>query len=415
MIGAALAFALPRNRAFAPITPGATRLLNIVGGVGLVGIFVMFWHTNQYEPFLYRGGWCCWPSSPPWSSGSPSTPGRRCSRSSGWEPLRWVGERSYAIYLWHYPVIVLTTPVGVPTSVLRASLQIAVTFVLAALSWRYVEQPVRTGALGRQWVRTPPARLVVAPTAPDRTGRSWAWWRANAVVCAVGLFGLVDASAAKSGSQVTSIIPTAHHHPSPSSSVPGTTCPRGSPSPPRRPPLRPPAQGVTAIGDSVMVDAAPYLRQSLPGIDIDAQVGQQLYQVQDQIQQLKAQMDIGDRAIIELGTNGPYTAAQLESLLNSLGPMQKIVLVNTRVPQPWQQEVNSTIASVAQSYPNAVVVDWYNDSAAFPQYFYPDGVHLNPVGARYYASLLVQALQTPLPTAHRRPPSTTTTTRRAKA
>jgi peptidoglycan/LPS O-acetylase OafA/YrhL len=406
LIGAALAFALPRNRAFAPITPGATRVLNIVGGVGLVGIFVMFWHTNQYEPFLYQGGMVLLAVLTAMVIGVTIHPGSRLQTILGWEPLRWVGERSYAIYLWHYPVIVLTTPVGVPSSVLRASLQIAVTFVLAALSWRYVEQPVRQGALGRQWVRL--------------RQHEWSWphlrpvgWvvvgvaGANAVVCAVGLVGLVDASAANPGPQVTSIVPTAHHHPPPSTSVPGSTL---VPAPTTTSTVPPAGQGVTAIGDSVMVDAAPYLRQALPGIDIDAQVGQQLYQVQSQVAQLKAQMDIGDRVIIELGTNGPYTAAQLESLLNSLGPMQKIVLVNTRVPQPWQQEVNSTIAGVAQSYPNAVVVDWYDDSAAYPQYFYPDGVHLNPDGARYYASLLVQALQTPLPSAsHHRPPAGATT------
>jgi peptidoglycan/LPS O-acetylase OafA/YrhL len=410
LIGASLAFALPRNRVFAPITPGATRLLNIVGGVGLAGIFVMFWHTNQYEPFLYEGGMVLLAVLTAMVIGVTIHPGSRLQSILGWEPLRWVGERSYAIYLWHYPVIVLTTPLGVPTSVLRASLQIGATFVLAALSWRYVEQPVRSGALGRQWERL--------------RRHDWSWPRlrpigwvvvgvagANAVVCAVGLFGLVDASAANPGSQVTSIIPTAHHRPSPSTSVPEATLPHGFPGPTTTTTAPPAGQGVTAIGDSVMVDAAPYLRQSLPGINIDAQVGQQLYQVQSQVQQLKAQMDIGDRVIIELGTNGPYTAAQLESLLNSLGPLQKIVLVNTRVPQPWQQEVNSTIASVAQNYPNAVIVDWFDDSATYPQYFYPDGVHLNPDGAKYYASLLVQALEAPLPnTGHRRPPVTTTTT-----
>jgi lysophospholipase L1-like esterase len=95
----------------------------------------------------------------------------------------------------------------------------------------------------------------------------------------------------------------------------------------------------------------------------------------------------------------------LVGLLNSLGPMQRIVLVNTRVPQPWQQEVNGTIAAVAQNYPNAVVVDWYDASTTSPQFFYPDGVHLTPDGAKYYATLLVQALDAPGPSAGHRPPS----------
>jgi lysophospholipase L1-like esterase len=144
-----------------------------------------------------------------------------------------------------------------------------------------------------------------------------------------------------------------------------------------------------------MVDAAPYLQQMLPGIAIDAQVGQQLDQVQSGVAQLKAEGVVGNRLILELGTNGPYTASQLQGLLTSLGPMQKIVLVNIRVPRPWQQEVNDTIGAVARTRPNATVVDWYADSAAHPQYFYPDGVHLEPAGSKYYASLLAHALEAP--------------------
>jgi lysophospholipase L1-like esterase len=133
----------------------------------------------------------------------------------------------------------------------------------------------------------------------------------------------------------------------------------------------------------------------LPGIAIDARVGEQLDQVQSGVAQLKAEGVVGNRLILELGTNGPYTASQLQELLTSLGPMQKIVLVNIRVPRPWQQQVNDTIAAVARTYPNASVVDWFADSAAYPQYFYPDGVHLDSAGSKYYASLLVQALEAP--------------------
>ena len=211
----------------------------------------------------------------------------------------------------------------------------------------------------------------------------------NAVVCALGLFGLVTASAADPASQVTAIVPVVRHHPA----HPATTGPSVStPAPP------PPAgQGITAIGDSILVDAAPYLEATLPGVVIDARVGQQLYQVQQQVAQLKGEGAVGNRLILELGTNGPYSPQQLEALLNAFGPMQRIVLVNTRVPRSWQDQVNATIATVAKDYPNTTVVDWYADSAAYPQYFYPDGVHLDVAGAKYYASLLVQALEAPSP------------------
>ena len=221
----------------------------------------------------------------------------------------------------------------------------------------------------------------------------------NALLCGLGLFGVVAATAADPASQVTSILPTVHHR---STSTIGPPLPPGSPTTTTTgpPPL---GQGITAVGDSIMVDAAPYLQQLLPGIDIDAQVGQQLTQVQSAVPLLRSEGVVGNRLVVELGTNGPYTPAQLQTLVNSFGPMERIIFVNTRVPRPWQQEVNNAIASVARHYPNATVVDWYDASATTPQYFYPDGVHLDPAGARYYASLIADAIEEPARgTAHHR-------------
>ena len=142
----------------------------------------------------------------------------------------------------------------------------------------------------------------------------------------------------------------------------------------------------------MLVDAAPYLQKLLPGIAIDAKVGQQLYQVPPTIPTLRALGAVRPVVIIELGTNGPYSAAQLVDLLDSLGPPRHVVLVNTRVPRPWEQQVNDTIAAVARTFPNASLVDWYAASATHPDDFYPDGVHLDPAGAQYYADLLASAV-----------------------
>jgi hypothetical protein len=398
LIGAALAMALPRNQVFAPVTANARRLLDGVGGAALLGIVVMFWLTNEYDSFLYEGGMALLALLTAVLIAVTIHPGSHLQLVLGWEPLRWVGERSYGIYLWHYPVIVLTTPLNASPNIIRAILQIAATIGLAALSWRFVEQPVRHGSLGRlcraarsrQWTWTWPTLKPVGWVVVGAVG-------VNAVLCAVGLFGLVSAEAADPAGHVTSILPVVHRHPVTTTTTVPVTAPVGAPTTTTAPP--PAGQGVTAIGDSIMVDAAPYLQSSLPGIAIDAQVGAQLVQVQAAVSQLKAQGAIGNRLILELGTNGPFTTQQLTDLLNSLGPMTRIVLVNTHVPRPWQQEVNATIAAVAQTYPNTVVVDWNTISAAYPQYFYPDGVHLDPDGAKFYGSLLVQALDAPKPPA----------------
>ena len=180
LIGAALALGLPRNRVFGTITPGARRVLNLVGGVGLLGIFAMFVeHRPVPVPVPLRGRDGA--PGPPHRHviGVTVHPGSQLRVILGWEPLRWVGERSYAIYLWHYPVIVLTTPLNAAPSVLRAVLQTGATLGLAALSWRYVEDPVRHGALGRLWERIRQRQWSAAPAATARPGRWWRWRRST--------------------------------------------------------------------------------------------------------------------------------------------------------------------------------------------------------------------------------------------
>jgi len=401
LIGAALAMALPRSQAFTSVSTGARRLLETVGTASLIGIFVMYWQVGEYSPFLYRGGMVLLSVLTAAVIAVVVHPGARLGNVLGRNPLRWIGERSYGIYLWHYPVIILTTPTHAPPNLLRASLQVAASIMLAALSWRYVEQPVRHGALGRQWQRLRRHQWNGWSGRPRLTAGQWALAAAvsaNAVVCLAGVSGFVSAPALAAAAHDHTVLPPRHHHETTTSvgSESGTTGATGTTVPP------PAGQGVTAIGDSIMVDASPYLTQMLPGIVIDAKVGQQLYQVQATVPSLEANGDIGTRLILELGTNGGYTVTQLETLLTSLGPMKKIVLVNTRVPDPWQTEVNATMATVAAAYPNVTLMNWYADSANSPQYFYTDGIHLNPVGARVYASLIVQALDAPL--ARRAPP-----------
>ncbi len=408
LIGAALAFAWPRGKRIGPITPRARTIIEATGVAALAGIIVMYWRTGEYDPFVYRGGMVLLSVLTAILIAVCVHPGARVGTVLGVAPLRWIGERSYGIYLWSLPVIVLTTPQGVKQSLLRDVLQVVGIFVAAALSWRFVEQPIRHGALGRIWHEIQ----------EKWRARDWAdlfpgiqgWTAAGAVlvggfICSLGLSGVI--SAATSPPEATkSILPPTRRVTQPTTTLPtlpedgGGTVPRHG-----MPPWNittttttlPPGTGVTVIGDSIMVDAAPYIRQMLPAAIIDARIGQQLSQVQADVAQLKKDGDVGDELILELGTNGYYTPTQLETLLRSLGPMRRIVLVNTRETRSWELAVNQSIATVAHSYPNTTMVNWYSISANTPQYFYPDGVHLDPQGAQFYASLLVHALESPPP------------------
>ena len=407
LIGGALALVWPSRR-LADVPAAWRRSLEVLGVLGLALVLVLFAATNEYEPSLYPGGLLLLSVATAAVVAVAALPEGRLARALGWEPLRWLGVRSYGIYLWHYPVIALTSPAaGGPFMPGRAALQILASIALAAISWRYVEEPLRRGALQRLW------RLwrlrALRRQSVSAHGLVTAGTTASLLAVAlVGLCGLMPTAAASTMPEVASVLPPPQLpavDPAPNLLLPHVILPRrlADPPPADPPPSVAPGTGVTAIGDSVLIDAAPYLERLLPGITIDAVVGRQLYEAPAVIAQLKAQHELGSRIIIELGTNGSYSRGELLALLRSLGHPQEILLVNTRVPRPWQGDVNSLLASVTRSYPHAYLVNWYEASAGHGVFFYPDEVHLNPQGASFYANLLAQSL------AQHRPAATTAT------
>src|SRR5215213_1983505 len=154
LVGAALAMVWPSRHLRADLTLRRRLLLDGAGVVGLVVIALLIWRTNQYSPFLYRGGIVLLSVATVGVVAALAHPASWLGPALGWAPLRWLGVRSYGIYLWHFPIIVLTTPtvqrkVNLPPEVL----QVGATIAVAGLSWRFLEEPIRRGALGRFWAR----------------------------------------------------------------------------------------------------------------------------------------------------------------------------------------------------------------------------------------------------------------------
>jgi peptidoglycan/LPS O-acetylase OafA/YrhL/lysophospholipase L1-like esterase len=156
LIGAALAMVWPSRELRADRTNHRSRLL-IDGAavVGLVVIGILIWRTSEYSPFLYNGGIVLLSVATALVLTALVHPASWLGVAVGWTPLRWLGVRSYGIYLWHYPIIVLTAPGPQQrASFSLEALQVVATIVVAALSWRYFEEPIRRGAIGRIWTHT---------------------------------------------------------------------------------------------------------------------------------------------------------------------------------------------------------------------------------------------------------------------
>ena len=397
LTGAALAVLWPSRMLVHRLPRMGRRALDAGGGLGLLVIALMVGRTDQYQPFLYRGGMVLIAIATAVVIAALAHPTTRLSAWMAVRPLRWVGVRSYGIYLWHFPVIVLTTPLNdtAGAHVVRGILQVAATFAIAALSWKYIEQPIRREGFSVvvRWVRSVRWPLVGLPAG------LWDGLSASALivgVAATGITGVVPVAAALEPAAFSSLAVST----TPFAGV-NATCARPAPKPApstllfhtssAAPPAPHPVDA-TAIGDSIMIDLSPYLSEFLPGVVVDGEVSRQAYQLPDVIASLRAQNQLHRRLILELGTNGPVDGDQLLSTLRSLGPMERIVLVNTQVPRPWQSDVNQTITQVATELPHTTVVDWNTASAGRPDYFYADGVHPNPDGAQVMASLIAQAV-----------------------
>jgi lysophospholipase L1-like esterase len=96
--------------------------------------------------------------------------------------------------------------------------------------------------------------------------------------------------------------------------------------------------------------------------------------------------------VVQLGTNGPIDPGDFDRMMNILADREKVLLINAKEPRGWEQQVNDTLASGAQRYKNAVLVDWHSYGGAHPEFFYDDGIHLRPGGAAAYANFVAEHL-----------------------
>jgi peptidoglycan/LPS O-acetylase OafA/YrhL len=365
------------------------RLLPIPGAIAVVGLIALALVTPAESALTIRGGLATVAVLTGVAIWGSIIPGSLLGRALDAAPIRWIGVRSYGIYLWHWPVLVLITAAeprwqDAPVTLwLTGILTVAITLAAATLSYRYLERPIRREGF-RAWI----------------SSRFTAGTRRGLRIAATCVAAFLLASTL--GATAVAVIREPLHGQAQSNIDAGRAAlirARFLPPPPRG------AAGtrMDAIGDSVMMAASPELQQSFPGISIDAVVSRQMNRLPGIVEKLDAEHELRQTLVVGLGTNGYIAASTLEEVHNILGPSRQMILVNAQVPRTWQASVNGILSEFADEYDNVELADWHQAIAPHISILAPDHIHPGPTGGRIYASTITAALarlatQPPYPT-----------------
>lgn len=119
----------------------------VLGSVSFAVLLVMTIAINGSSNFWYRGGQFFGTILTVLMVYAVSGRKTWLSRFLSNPVLKWIGDRSYSIYLWHYPIILLISK-GIKASWWITLIEIVLSVVLAELSYRFIETPIRHGIIG---------------------------------------------------------------------------------------------------------------------------------------------------------------------------------------------------------------------------------------------------------------------------
>jgi hypothetical protein len=280
----------------------------------------------------------------------------------------------------------------------------ALTLGIAELSFRFVEMPIRRGALGRTWKRLKSGSAGVK----ERVLATAAGLATAILVCATAMALALVPSTAAVAPDVAAAIGNVNE-------VLIDDVPLNASPPPQPPPLQPPqpqpnpsaATGpeagpdteiesepvanpapLSVIGDSVVLGARNAIEESVPGTSIDASVSRFPGGFIGRVKKLSKRDLLADVVAIHPGTNGVMPESMLRDLLDQLTSYPKVILINSSMPRSWERPNNAVIAKVAPDYPNVVVADWKSTSKDRPDFFVSDKVHLSKKGTEAFADLI---------------------------
>ena len=372
-LGAALAVSwIPQNLK-SEVSQRAQDFVDGIGVFGFIGILGAFLLINESDTTLYR---LAFPLAGIFGCAILTSivhPASRFAPLLRSRVLVWIGERSYAIYLWHWIVFQLTRPsvdlAGEEWALY--TVRFLIVLALADISLRWVELPVRTGAV-ESWFRGMKYRTKKVRIRQKVTvAVSVIALLATTTIISANAISIADQETARLEKELTLEV-------KPITQKPPVISNNALPD-------------LWVTGDSVILGIRYELGDQRTIGLINARVGRQAPELLEVIRHDK--ISVGNSPIIfNLGNNNALTRTQVSDIFAEVQNQSQIIVVNTAVPRPWRDANNSLISEFAAQNWRVRVVDWAAISNGHPEYFAPDGVHLKPAGIRVYVAAIMESL-----------------------
>lgn len=374
---------------------GALTSIDLVGFIGLAGLLALFMLSNGYSAFQYRGGMLLCSVFTMMLIAACVQEGGLLVRFFSLKPFVWIGKRSYSIYLWHYPLLLLMNPVADirQTPWWMTAIQLAVVAAVAECSYRFIETPFRHGALGKCIRRVrqgeEPLQMIQRHIVPFGIA-------GVTLLFAIGGLVFVPNTSALSEEGAALLEGNAGGEPSEPSANGDAVADDGEVETDKDG-FPAGAYDVLMIGDSVSLRTIPNFEQTFPHGHIDAAKNRQFTTGVDLASQYIAGNQAGKIVVIALGTNGLVTDENIDQMMSLLGDKRVVVFMTTRSPQPWVGPTNEAIARAAERYANVRIIDWYGFSEGRNDLFDGDGTHLSSDGAAQFIQLVYDTVRPDLP------------------
>ena len=389
LIGCWLAFVWPFDvhgkREVSSYGAAGSVLVRIAAIGGVAGLIVMMLVTEGYTSWSYYGGILLCSVVSVIAIAGLVPQGTITAKILSLPPLEWIGKRSYAIYVWHYPILELMNPLNAtaPLSWQKILLELAIIMVVAHLSYTFVEQPWRHG-----WPTFVPRRRSDQPQEDVKPVR---------VPVRDFLFDHRIACAAFALATVVAVIGLAV--------TPPVTVRGNNPddkvvtSAALKKPLVDGVYDVVLIGDSVCLNAYQELAAAFPYGQVSAAGGRQYFEAIADYEETNARGAVGDTVIFGIGANGQLLDAEIDEMVAAVGPDKMIWFINVRGPEAYYDTYNEAIDRAVQRYPNVGVIDWHGASAGHDEWLQEDGIHLQPMAYQIFADLIVDTIGYEVPSA----------------